>query len=95
MNERRGFSSLHTCAHDVVSEKRGPKPKRQHEQVAGEARKQLPEARGISAEVGEGSCHQHSVWVEADDVVVPGVQVSSLHQLDREKEEQRHTVYTI
>lgn len=74
-----------TRAHDVVSKEWAPEPKRQHEQVAGEAGKQLPEARGTSAEVGEGSCHQHAMRMEAQDVVVPGIQVSRLHQLGKEK----------
>lgn len=74
-------SLIHTCTHDVVSEEWGPEPKGQHEQVAGEARKQPPEACGISAEVGEGTCNQYAVRMEAHDVVVSGVQVSGLHQL--------------
>lgn len=74
---------FHTCWHDVVSEERGPKPKRQHEQVAGEAWKELPEASGVGTEVGEAPGHQHTVWVEPHHIVIPGVQVSSLHQLDR------------
>lgn len=54
-----------TCTHDVVSEERGSEPKGQHEQVAGEARKQLSEACGIGAEVSKGSCHQHTMGMEA------------------------------
>lgn len=78
-------SAAHTCTHDVVSEEWGSEPKGQHEQVAGEARKQLSEACSIGAEVGKGSCHQHAVGMEAQDVVLPGVQVSRLHQLGGEK----------
>lgn len=72
-----------TCTHDVVSEERGSEPERQHEQVALEARKQLWEACSIGTEVGEGSCHQHAVGMEAQDVVVSGIQVSGLHQLGK------------
>lgn len=71
----------HTCTHDVVSEEWSSEPKGQHEQVAGEAWEQLSEARSVGAEVSEGSCYQHTVGMEAQDVVVSGVQVSCLHQL--------------
>lgn len=74
-----------TCTHDVVSEERGSEPEGQHEQVAGDARVQLPEACGVAAEVGEGSRHQHAVRMEAQDIVVSGVQVSRLHQLGGRK----------
>lgn len=66
-------SVAHTCTHDVVSKKWSSEPKRQHEQVAGEAWKQLPEARRVGAEVGKGSCYQHAVRMETQDVVVSGV----------------------
>lgn len=75
----------HTCTHDVVSEERGSKPKGQHEQVAGEAGKQLSEACSIGAEVGKGSCYQHTMRMEAHNVVLPRVQVSCLHKLAAEK----------
>lgn len=75
----------HTCTHDVVSEERGSKPKGQHEQVAGEAGKQLSEACSIGAEVGKGSCYQHTMRMEAHNVVLPWVQVSCLHKLAAEK----------
>lgn len=58
------WSSM-TCTHDVVSEERGSEPKGQHEQVAAEARVQLSEACGVGAEVGKGSCHQHTMRMEA------------------------------
>lgn len=76
--------AAHTCTHDVVSEERGSEPKGQHEQARGDAREQLSEACSVGAEVGEGPGHQHAVGVEAQDVVVPGVQVCRLHQLGGE-----------
>ncbi len=79
------MSLAHTCTHDVVSEEWGSEPKGQHEQVAGEARKQLFKTCRISAEIGKGSRHQHAMGMEAQDVVVPGVQVSCLHQLWEER----------
>ena len=86
MRERLGsltdMSLAPTCRHDVVSEEWGSEPKGQHDEVASKSRKQLSEACGVGAEVGKGSCHQHAMWMEAQDVVVPGVQVSCLHQLD-------------
>lgn len=80
------MSVAHTCTHDVVSEEWCSEPKGQHEQVAGEAREQLPEACSIGAEVSEGSCHQHAVWMEAHHVVVLGVQVSCLYELGEERQ---------
>lgn len=71
--------AFHTSTHDVVSEERSSEPQWQHEQVGGEARKQLLEACGVGAEVGEGSCHQHTVRVKAQDVVVFWVQISRLN----------------
>lgn len=73
------ISPAKTCTHDVVSEEWGSEPKGQHEQVAAEARVQLPEACGIRAEVGKGSCHQHAMRMEAQDVVLPRIQISCLH----------------
>lgn len=70
-----------TSTHDVVPEEWSSEPQRQHQQVAGEAWKQLREASGVGAEVGEGSCYQHAMRVETQDVVVSGVQVGCLHQL--------------
>lgn len=79
-----------TCTHDVVSEEGGSEPQRQHEHVAGEAGELVPEACGVDAEVGEGSRHQDSVRVEAKDVVVPGVQICSLMQLQTENSNTFH-----
>lgn len=73
-----------TSTHDVVSEEWSSEPQRQHKQVAGKAWKHLLEARSIGAEVGKGSCHQHAMRMEAQDVVVSGVQVSCLHKLMEE-----------
>ena len=75
-----------TCRHDVVSEERSSEPQRQHQQVAVEAWEQTPEARRMGAEVAEGSSHQHTVRMEAQDVVVAGVQVCGLDQLETTRE---------
>lgn len=90
--ETGGFqmSVAHTCTHDVVSEEWRSEPKGQHEQVAGEARVQLPEACSVGAEVREGSRHQHAVRMEAHHVVVLGVQVGCLHELGRERKEEKN-----
>lgn len=92
MRERLGnvtdmviMSLVQTCTHYVVSEEWGSEPKGQHEQVAFESRKQLSEACGVGAEVSKGSCHQHAMWMEAQNIVVPGVQVSCLHQLGKKQ----------
>lgn len=78
-------SLAHTCTHDVVSEEWGSEPKGQHEQGTGEARKLLSEACSVGAKVGKGSRHQHAMGMEAQDIVMLGVQVSCLHQLWEEK----------
>lgn len=75
----------HTCTHDVVSKEWGSEPKRQHEHVAGEAGKQLSEACSTGAEVGKGSCYQHTMRMEAHHIVLPWVQISCLHKLVGEK----------
>lgn len=67
------MSIAQTSTHDVVSEEWSSEPKRQHEQVAGDAWKQLSEACRVGAEVGKGSCHQHTMGMEAKDVVMPGI----------------------
>lgn len=70
-----------TCTHDVISEEWSSEPKGQHEQVASKSWIELFEACGIGAKVGKGSCHQNTMWMETQYVVLFGVQVSCLYQL--------------
>ena len=81
-----------TSKHDVVSEERSSEPQRQHQQVAVQAWEETPEACRIGAEVTEGSSHQHTVRMEAQDIVVSGVQVCGLDQLETTRETRVRTL---
>lgn len=87
--KRKSKPFAHTCTHNVISEKWSPEPERQHEEVAGEAGEQLLEACCIGTKVGKCSGHQHPVRMEANNIVLPGIQVRCLHQLGGRKEEIR------
>lgn len=82
----------HTCTHNVISEKWSPKPEGQHEQVAGQAGEQLVEACCIGTKIGKPSCHQHPMGMKANNIVLPGIQVSCLHQLGEEKKRSDHLI---
>lgn len=82
----------HTCTHNVISEEWCPKPKGQHEEVAGDAREQLFEACGVGTKIGKRSCHQHTMRMKANNIVLPGVQVSCLHQLREDKNRSDHLI---
>lgn len=82
----------HTCTHNVISEERSPKPEGQHEEVAGDAREQLSEARCVGTKIGKGSCHQHTVGMKANHIVLPGIEVSCLHQLGEDRRRSDHLI---
>lgn len=56
-------------------------PKGKHEQVWAEAREEAGEAGGLCAKVAEGPDDQDAVRVEAEEVVVGGIQLCGFNQL--------------
>lgn len=78
-----------TPAHDVVAEEGDLEPEGQHQEVGGEPREELGEPRGFAAEVPKGAGHQDPVGVEAEEIIVGGVQLCRLHQLPVGKESKK------
>lgn len=74
-------SPLLTTKHAVVPEARKVKPTGQHEQVRAEAREEAGEAGGLCAEVAEGPHDQDAMRVEAEEIVVGGIQLCGFNQL--------------
>lgn len=81
--------ALLTSAHQVVPEERDAKPQGEHHQVWGDAREESGKARCLCAEIEKGSCCQDPVGMKSHQVVLPGVQLRCLHQLDTEVEPKR------
>lgn len=82
---RAGQAPL-TATHQVLPEQGQAEVSGQRGEVGADAREQLLEARGARDEVAEGADAENAVGVRADDVVVAGGQVVSLHQLRGQKE---------
>lgn len=74
-------SPLLTTKHAVVPEDREVKPTGQHEQVWAEAREEAGEAGGLCAKVAEGPDDQDAMRVEAEEIVVGGIQLCGFNQL--------------
>lgn len=75
-------AALLTSTHQVIPEEGDSEPDGQHHQVRSESREQLRKPSCLGAEIQEGAGHQDAVGMEANQVVLPRVQLRRFHQLE-------------
>ena len=80
--EERAFSGTNTCTHDVLPKERYPEESGEHGQAGAHPGEGLGETTALGAETRVASCRHDAVRVDAQDVVLLGVQLGCLHQLN-------------
>ena len=80
--EESAFPGAYTCTHDVLPEERYTEESGEHGQAGAHPGEGLGEATALGAETRVASGTHDAVGVDAQDVVLLGVQIGCLHQLN-------------